>query len=139
MNRKSIKPDETPARSKKNHALIMLWIFLWMATFVTVDKAEAYEWYTAGSLSVIAIAINAVLGLLVIVTYMRFLKELDELQQKIQLNALALAMGIGLVGSVSYSLLVSAGIAAAPDIAVVIALLGGGYGAGLVIGRARYQ
>ena len=139
MNRKSIKSDETPARSKKNHALIMLWIFVWMATFVAADKAEAYEWYTAGSLSLLAIAINAVIGLTVIVTYMRFLKELDEMQQKIQLNALALAMGIGLVGSVSYSLMVSAGIVAAPDIAVVIALLGGGYSAGLVIGRARYQ
>ncbi len=139
MNRKAIKPDEAPARSKKNHALIMLWIFVWMATFVAADKAEAYKWYTAGSLPLLAIAMNAVIGLIVIVTYMRFLKELDEMQQKIQLNALALAMGIGLVGSVSYSLLVSAGIVAAPDIAVVIALLGGGYSAGLVIARTRYQ
>ncbi len=139
MNGKSIKPDEAPARSKKNHALIMLWIFAWMATFVAADKAEAYEWYTEGFLSLLAVAINVVIGLIVIVTYMRFLNELDEMQQKIQLNALALAMGIGLVGSVSYSLLVSAGIVAAPDIAVVIALLGGGYGAGLVIGRTRYQ
>jgi hypothetical protein len=139
MNGKSINPEETPARSKKNHALIMVWIFVWMATCVAADKAEAYEWYSAGSLPLIAIAINAVIGLTVIVTYMRFLKELDEMQQKIQLNALALAMGIGLVGSVSYSLLVSAGIVAVPDIAVVIVLLGGGYSAGLVIGRARYQ
>jgi hypothetical protein len=139
MNKRSINPEETPARSKKNHALIMVWIFVWMATFVAADKAEVYEWYTAGSLPLIAIAINAAIGLTVIVTYMRFLKELDEMQQKIQLNALALAMGIGLVGSVSYSLLVSAGIVAVPDIAVVIVLLGGGYSAGLVIGRARYQ
>lgn len=139
MSEKSIMPDEAPARSKKNHALIMLWVLAWMATFVAADKAEAYEWYTAGFLSLLAVALNAVIGLIVIVTYMRFLNELDEMQQKIQLNALALAMGIGLVGSVSYSLLVSSGIVAAPDIAVVIALLGGGYGAGLVIGRTRYQ
>ena len=83
MNRISTKPEEAPARSRKNHALIMLWIFLWMVTFVAADKAEAYEWYTAGSLSLLAIAINAVIG--------------------------------------------------------VIALLGGGYSAGLLIGRARYQ
>ena len=139
MHRKTDKPADAPARSRKNHALIMLWIIVWMATFVAADKAQAYEWYSAGSLPLVAIAINAVIGLIVIVTYLRFLKELDEMQQKIQLNALALAMGIGLVGSVSYSLLVSAGLVAAPDIAVVIGLLGAGYGAGLVIGRSRYQ
>lgn len=107
--------------------------------FVAANKAEAYEWYKSGNLPLLAITINAALGLTVIVTYLRFLKELDGMQQKIQLNALALAMGVGLVGSVTYSLLISAGFVAAPDIAVVIMLLGGDYSAGLVIGRARYQ
>jgi hypothetical protein len=61
------------------------------------------------------------------------------MQQKIQLNALALAMGVGLVGGVSYSLLVSNGYVASPDTAVAIMLLGGGYSVGLILGRARYQ
>ncbi len=139
MNEKLSKPNTAPARSKKNHALIMIWIIIWMVTFVAADKAENYEWYSSGSLPLVAIVINASLGLTVIATYMRFLKELDEMQQKIQLNALALAMGVGLVGSVSYSLLVSNGFVSSADPAVAIMLLGGGYSVGLVLGRARYQ
>ena len=139
MNEKPSKPNSAPARSKKNHALIMIWIFIWMVTFVAADKAETYEWYSSGSLPLVAIVINAIIGLAVIATYMRFLKELDEMQQKIQLNALALAMGIGLVGGVSYSLLVSNGYVGSPDTAVAIMLLGGGYSVGLVLGRVRYQ
>ncbi|MFT5232500.1 MAG: hypothetical protein ACI9UQ_000522, partial [Candidatus Krumholzibacteriia bacterium] len=39
---------------------------------------------------------------------------------------------------VSYSLLIKAGQVASPDISVVIMLLGGGYMAGIVVGRSRY-
>jgi len=128
-----------PAGSKKNHALIMVWIIVWMATFVAVDKGAENDWFASGTISMLAVGINAVFGLLVITTYMKFLKELDEMQRKIQLSALALGMGVGLVGTVSYSLLVSGGHVAQPDLAVIIMMLGAGYMAGLLIGRSRYS
>ncbi len=87
-----------------NHALIMVWIFVWMATFVAVDKGAKYDWFASSAISMLAVALNAAIGLLVITTYLKFLKELDEMQQKIQLNALALGMGVGLVGTVTYTL-----------------------------------
>ncbi len=139
MTKQTTNSDSFPVRTKKNHARIMLWIFAWVGTFVAADKAELYEWYTSDSLSLLAIVVNAAIGLGVIVTYMRFLKELDEMQQRIQLVALALAMGIGLVGSFSYSLMVTAGFVADPEISVIIMLLGVTYSIALIVGQVRYR
>ena len=137
--RQGLGPQGAATGSKKNHALLMVWIFIWMATFVAVDKGAGNGWVTSNAMSLAAVALNAFLGLGVLFTYMKFLKELDEMQQKIQLNALALAMGVGLVGTISYTLLVTGGHVAQPDLAVIIMLLSGGYMAGLLIGRAQYS
>jgi hypothetical protein len=52
-----------------------------------VDKAELYEWYSSDYISMAGIAINAGIGLGMIVTFMRYLRKVDELQRKIQLEA----------------------------------------------------
>ena len=109
-----------------------------MATYVLLDKAAKDDWFASQSLTTAGIVINTLMGIGVIVTYMKFLKELDEMQEKIQMNALALAMGVGLVGTICYSLLIETGHAASPDLSAVIMLLVGGYMAGIVVGRSRY-
>jgi hypothetical protein len=139
VTNQKINTDKFPVGSKKNHSLIMLWIIAWVGTWIAADKAELYEWYTSNLFTYLAIAINAAIGLGVIVTYMRFLGELDEMQQKIQLNALALAMGVGLVGSVSYSLMESAGLIAKPDLAVIIMLMSGTYSLAIINGRRKFR
>jgi uncharacterized membrane protein YbhN (UPF0104 family) len=139
MTNQTINSTDFTVGSKKNHARIMLWIIAWMATFVAADKAELYEWYTSDLLSALAIVVNAAIGVGVIVTYMKFLKELDELQQKIQLNALALAMGVGYVGSFIYSLMVTAGFVTDPELTIIIMLMSGTYSVALVAGRVRYR
>ena len=94
--------------------------------------------WIGGSILVGAIVLNAAIGVGMIITYMRFLKELDELQQRIQLNALALGMGIGLVGCFTYSLMLLSGFVGGPDVQVVTMMMIGGYVAGLLISRVRY-
>ena len=133
------KPKRQLAGSKKNHALIMVWILIWMASFVAMDKAAENNWFGSQNMTLAGIVINILLGVGVVVTYMKFLEELDELQRKIQLTALALGMGVGLVGSVCYALLLASGQVSRPDIGVVIMLLSGGYMAGIIVGRARYS
>ena len=44
-----------------------------------------------------------------VVAYRRYLGETDELRRKIEVDALALAFGVGLVGAFSYVLLERAG------------------------------
>lgn len=135
------KPNtgNSPGGSRKYHALVMLWLVVWMAAYVAADKAELHGWYASRTLSGLAIAGVAALGIGVLITYLRFLEELDELQRRIQLTALAFAMGVGLVGSVVYSLLITAGFVTDPEINVVIMMMGGAYVAALGITQVRYR
>ena len=106
---------------------------------VLADKAELYEWHSSASISILAIGINAVIGLGLIVTFMRYLKELDELQRKIQLEALAIAMGVGFVGGFSYSLLVTAKFISDAEISDIILLMTLTYVVGIIVGQVRYR
>ncbi len=106
---------------------------------VLADKAELYEWFTSVWMSILAIVVNAVVGLGLIVTFVRYLRELDELQRKIQLDSLALAFGVGLVGSVSYSLLETAKLLTDPEISDIILLTIFTYVAGVIVGQVRFR
>ena len=136
---KKLKTDSTDWTTKKNHRRILYWIFAWTVTMVLADKAELYEWHSSALVSILAIVINAGIGVGMIVTYMRFLTELDELQRKIQLDSLALSLGVALVGSFSYSLLVTAKFITDAEISDIILLMGITYMVGLIVGQVRYR
>lgn len=129
--------NPTEVQSKKYHALIMVWLLVWTGSFVATSQAAANDWF-GDTILAVAIVLTTAMGVGMIITYMRFLKELDELQLRIQLNALALGMGIGVVGSFTYSLLLWAGFVGDPEVQVVTMMMSGGYVAGLLMSRARY-
>ena len=136
---KKLKTDLNEWTAKKNHRRILYWIFAWTVTMVLADKAELYEWHSSALVSILAIVINAGIGIGMIVTYMRFLTELDELQRKIQLDSLALSLGVALVGSFSYSLLVTAKFISDAEISHIILLMGLTYMVGIIVGQIRYR
>ena len=123
----------------KDNIRLICWAFAWTGTMVLADKAELYEWHSSALISILAIVINAGIGIGMIVTYMRYLKELDELQRKIQLDSLALSMGVGLVGSFSYSLLVTAKLITDAEISDIILLMILTYVVGIIVGQIRYR
>ncbi len=126
-------------RSKKNSIRLLGWVFVWTATMVVADKAELYGWHSSDFISIAAIVLNAAIGIGMIVTFMRYLKDLDEMQRKIQLDALALAMGVGIVGSFTYSLLVTAQFITDAEISDIILLMTFTYVVGQIIGKVRYR
>ena len=74
-----------------------------------------------------------------IVANKRHLKGLDEMHQKIQLEAMALSLGVGLVVGLSYSTLdVTDLIAFDAEISHLVILMGLTYGAGVAAGLKRY-
>ena len=135
---KSLMKDLMVGTAKDNIRLLC-WAFAWGGTMVLADKAELYQWHSSALISMLAIVINAGIGVGMIVTFMRLLKELDELQRKIQLDALALAMGIGLVGGFSYSLLATAKFIADAEASDIILLMTLTYVVGSIVGQIRYR
>ena len=74
-----------------------------------------------------------------ILAYKRFLKELDEMERKIQLDALALSIGVTLVAFGGVSILEKAGMVPELEASHLIVLIALTYMAGIIVGRIRYQ
>ncbi|MBT4098812.1 MAG: hypothetical protein HOM68_23025 [Gemmatimonadetes bacterium] len=123
--------NEFEARTVRGAIRFVLWSLAWTGSMVLVDKAVLYGWYTESFYSVIGIVVNALLGLVVVRTFLRHLGDMDEMQRKIQLDALALSMGVGFVGSFTYSLLTTTGFVTDPEISDIILLMAVTYMASL--------
>ncbi len=139
MNRSIIGSDACSPESAKSSAQLLVWVFIWTATMVLADKGMAYQWWTEKWITVAAIVVNTALGVGMITFFVSYLRKMDELQRKIQLEALAFAMGCGLVGSFTYSLLVTAGFIVETEIGDIILLMTVTYMAAIIVGRVRYR
>ena len=127
------------ARSRKNSIRIILWSLAWAVSMVVADKAELYEWYSSDLISIAAIILNGLIGVGLIFTFIRFLKDLDDLQRKIQLDALAISMGVALVGGFSYSLLVTWGFIIDEEVSDITLLMVVAYMVAIIAGQVRYR
>jgi hypothetical protein len=88
----------------------------------------------------IALAANVVVGIGLILMYVRYLQRLDELQRKIQVDAMALALGVGVVGGIAYAAANAIGlIALEGNIAIFSALMAVVYSIATVVGTVRYR
>ncbi len=125
--------------SAKNTIRFLCWTFAWSMTMVLADKAILYEWHSSALISAIAIVLNAGIGIGMILSYLRHLKYMDELQRKIQLDALAIAMGVALVGSFSYSLMVTAKFITDAEVSDIILLMTFTFVVSVIVGHLRYR
>jgi len=133
------KPSEYPARNKKSSIQLVIWTLVWTITMVLADKAELFGWYKSDGMALLAIAINTAIGIGMIFAYLRFLKNQDELHRKIQLEALSLAMGVTLVGSFTYSLLVTTGFIVDAEISDIVLLMMFTYVVAVLVSHVRYR
>lgn len=98
-----------PRRDRRNHRLVTLWSAIWAISFVAATLAIKKEWLVSGA-AVAAGVVTALFGIATLLAYRRFLRETDELRRKIEVEALALAFGIGVVSGLTYWLLLEGGL-----------------------------
>ena len=125
------------ALNAKNNIRFLCWTLAWALTMVLADKAELYGWHSSSMISIIAIVVNTGLGLGMIMAFMRLLKGMDELHQKIQLNSLAMSVGVGMVGGFTYSLLATANFIADAEASDVLLIMSVTYMVGVMISQIR--
>jgi hypothetical protein len=114
-------------------------IFTWMASMTLSDKAQLYGWWSAEWITIVSIGVNAAFGLWVIQFYRRMIRDMDDLQRKIQLEALSMALGISMVGTVSYSLLVTWGYIVDEEVSDIMVLMCVSYSISVVYGTLKYR
>ncbi len=118
---------------------MVAWIFGWVAACTLTDKAELYGWYSADWQRLVAVSFSTLVGLGMIIMFMKFLKSLDDLQRKIQMDALAISLGVTVVGSFTYSLLVTTGYILDEEVSDIFMLTVLTYSAASVLGQLRYR
>ncbi len=138
MNNSKTNSSNWAASIAKNTVLLACWTGAWLVTLALAKFGPLYIWEPSKLLTSLAILINLAVGFGMIMANKRYLQGLDEMQQKIQLNAMALSLGIGLVAGLGYANLAIL-IPFKADISHVIIMMALIYLAGMFAGIRKYQ
>jgi len=128
------------AGRKKDTVRLGLWTLAWLLTMAVAVFGPVFAWPDNQPLTVAGILVNVAIGFGMILANKRHLQGLDEMHQKIQLEAMALSLGVGLVVGLGYSNLdVANVITFDAEISHLVILLGLTYAASVFAGMRRYR
>ena len=116
------------------------WTLAWVISMAIASFAPRVIWDFNTALTIIAVLVNLGIGLKMLVVNRDYLRGLDEMQQKIMLEAMALALGVGLVVGLCYELLEDIKlITYQPEIPHVVFLMVITYLVAILLGNRKYQ
>jgi hypothetical protein len=140
MNHLNTDSSDWVAQGRKNTLRLGYWTGAWLVTMAVAAFGPLLMWQANQLLTALAIFLNIGIGFGMILANKNSLKGLDELQQKIQLEAMALSLGVGLVIGLGYSTMDTSNlISFDAEISHLVILMGLTYGAGIFVGRRKYQ
>ena len=126
--------------TKKNTINLALWTGTWVLSMALSTFGPLVIWEDNATLTAIAIALNFLIGIGMIFANIRLLNGLDELQRKIQLEAMGISLGLAIVAGLAYSSLDQSNlISYNAEISHLVILVGITYFAGVLIGSSRYR
>jgi hypothetical protein len=138
MNSKT-NANDWAATVARNTLRLGYWTAAWVATMALATFGPIFLW-TDKLFSLVAVLVNLSTGFGMILAHKRHLKGLDEMQQKIQLEALGLALGIGVVVGLAWSNLEVANIVESDaEIGLLVLVMGFTYIAAVCAGLRRYR
>ena len=141
MNKKIINDTcDITAQTKKNTLRLFFWTGAWVLATAGAAFGPRFLWDFNTLPTVLGVLVHIGIGFGMIRVFKQYLLGLDELQRKIQLDAMALTLGVGMVVGVSYELLEDIKlITFEPEISHLIILMSLTYCVGIILGNRRYQ
>jgi hypothetical protein len=131
--------DNRATRTKRNTMRLAWWTLAWLLSMALAVFGPRFIWESNTLFTMLAIVVNLATGFGMILANIRHLKGLDELQQKIQLEAMGLALGVAVVVGLAYSNLdITNVIPFDAEISNLVILIGLTYFVGVVVGQRRY-
>lgn len=128
------------AKARKTTVHLGYWTLAWVATTAVAAFGPKLVWDFATLPTVLGVLVNIVVGFGMILATRRHLLGLDEMQQKIFLDASALTLGVGLVCGLSYELLEDIKlITFEPEISHLAILMCFTFMVGMVLGHRKYR
>ena len=127
--------------TNRNGINLLIWSLVWLIATAIARFGPILFWDISNTIySGLAIGFTFLVGIGMILANRQFIAGLDELQKKIQLEAMAFALGIGIVGGLCLaSLNKAAVISQDDDIGVIVMIISITYIIGIVLGKFRYK
>ena len=91
------KPENWAVMTRKNTKNLAFWTLTWVLTMAVASFGPKLIWNFDTTISTVVIALNTLIGVGMIQSNRRYLNGLDEMQRKLSLEAMAIALGVGVV------------------------------------------
>jgi hypothetical protein len=125
---------------KNSVRALAIWTLAWVLSTAGAAFGPELIWGEQTLISSAALGVNFLIGIGMIFANIHHITSLDEMLQKIQLQAMGITLGVTLVSGISYSLMDSINlIAADAEISLLIILMSLTYLAAIGIGYQRYK
>ncbi len=140
MDKLKADSNNYPTRIAKSSLHLLRWTTTWVATTALAAFGPRLIWDFATLPTIFAILVNLGIGFRLILQIKRYVQALDELGQKIFLDASAITLGVVMVCGVSYELLEDIRlISGEPQISFLIALMSLTFMASHLAGHRKYR
>lgn len=139
---KNLETDATPWEQKvsSNTKRLAIWTGAWLFTMALASFGPVFFWSGDRLWSFLAIALNTLVGAVMIIANKRYLQSLDEMQQRIQRDAMGVTLSVGLVVGLSYSNLdITNLISGDAEISVLVMIMGLTYALTMVLLSRKYR
>ena len=140
MSKQECEQNNYQTKNNANTVKLRNWAIAWVITMAIATFAPKVIWDFNTALTIAAVLINLAVGFRMLVANRDYLRGLDEMQQKILLEAMALALGVGLVVGLNYEMLEDIQlITYQPEIPHIVFLMVITYGLAVFSGHRKYQ
>ena len=127
-------------KTKKQQILNLAgWTWSWVATLALATFGPQFIWDDHQLLTILFVGLNFANGIAMVIANRHFFNSLDELQRKIQLEALGITLGLTVIIGITYSLLDTTNlIGVDAEISFLVGIIGIVYMVSTLIIRKRY-
>ena len=124
---------------KKHTKILMAWTFAWVVSLAILSAGVNYLWDNL-LITKIGLLINLAIGIGMIIANKNLFKHYDELQKKIQFEAMALTLGLAVVVGVVYEISFDFGVIdSEPEFEYLVFFICFSYIASTIINSLRYR
>lgn len=128
------------ARIRTSTQRLVRWNAVWVAATALMAFGPKFLWNRSLVFTVLAAGLDIAMGAGMILATKKYIEDLDELQRKVYLNALAITVGVGVVAGIPWSVMdLYHVIPFKADIAHLVILMGLTFFVSFLYGTRRYR
>ena len=140
MTNKNTTSGSLATRTRRSTARLAYWTLAWLISSAFSTFGPKLLWDYASVPSILAVLVYLATGFGMIMATRRHIQSLDEMHQRIFMDAGALSLGVGLVCGLGYQTLANVKlIAFEPEIPHLVILMSLTFLVGMIAGHRKYQ